>query len=130
MTSAACDSIASDARNAAINSATRLVLKICSGSRVGCSIASPPPATTARLRITLWRGGGRRCWRGALVGGAIHLAAAVRYSSRVVAAVVGLREVEVVADLAGSAVEAGVSAEEAQDRAGERNANERVPKQA
>src|SRR6266513_3719477 len=77
MTSAAWDFVASNAKNAATNRESCLARKICSGSRVGCCMAGQPPlpcfavagspATTARLRITLWRGGGRRCWRGALI---------------------------------------------------------------
>src|SRR4029453_11880827 len=71
------DFAASNAKDAATNRATCLARKICSGSRVGCRIAgdplSPgfggagPPATTARLRITLWRRGSCRRRRGALI---------------------------------------------------------------
>jgi uncharacterized membrane protein len=52
------------------------------------------------------------------VGGVIHPAAAVPYFFRRVVVVVGLREAEVAEVLAGSAAEAGASAAEARDRAG------------
>src|SRR4029453_2612016 len=77
MTSAAWDFVASNAKNAATNRATCLARKVRSGRRVGCWVAedspSPgfdvagPPATTARLSITLWRRGSRRRRRGALI---------------------------------------------------------------
>src|SRR5437868_12479848 len=77
MISAAGDFVANNAKNPATNRATCLARNICGGSRLSCCIAGDPtppgfavagsPATTARLRITLWRGGGRRCWRGALI---------------------------------------------------------------
>src|SRR4029453_2209455 len=77
MTSAGGDFAAINAKDAATNRATCLARKNCSGSRVGCRIAgdplSPgfgvagPPATTARLRITLWRRGSRRRRRGAKI---------------------------------------------------------------
>src|SRR5207237_6930615 len=41
--------------SAAVQSATYGVRKICSGSRVGCSLVGDTPAATAISRITLWR---------------------------------------------------------------------------
>src|SRR4029453_2588146 len=64
MTSAACDSIASAASNAAINRATCLARIIYSGSRVGCTIAGDTPAATAKSRITLRCCRRRGRWRG------------------------------------------------------------------
>src|SRR5437763_16556808 len=70
MTSAAWDFVASTAKNAATKRATCLARKICSGpaeADVGRRIAGHPPATAARLRITLWRRSSRWRWSGALI---------------------------------------------------------------
>src|SRR6266496_4764916 len=70
MTSADWDFVASTAKNAATKRATCLARKICSGppeADVGRRIAGHPPATAARLRITLWRRSSRWRWRGALI---------------------------------------------------------------
>src|SRR5882724_11667709 len=69
MTSADWDFVASNAKNAATKRATCLA-RICSGppeADVGRRIAGHPPATAARLRITLWRRSSRWRWRGALI---------------------------------------------------------------
>src|SRR5438876_11638315 len=77
MISAAGDFVANNAKNPATNRATCLARNICGGSRLSCCIAGDPtppgfavagsPLPTARLRITLWRSGGRRRRRGALI---------------------------------------------------------------